>query len=392
MQGNEQADLMPPRQEAVDSPAPDDSGADTDTDASTATALDGGPRGAPNGVPEGVPDAGPSVDPGVRAPLDRDEVEWASRTIGAVSDAFDAKVVGQDRLQETLLVALLTGGHVLLESVPGLAKTTAAQTIAEAVRGTFHRIQCTPDLLPSDIVGTQVYNQGSGRFDTQLGPVHANFVLLDEINRSSAKTQSAMLEAMQERQTSIGDRTYRLPDPFLVLATQNPIEQEGTYALPEAQLDRFMLKDVLDYPSPAEEADMLRRIDSGIYARPPQQVVDLADVLRLQALTRRVYIDPAITNYVVGITYVTRHPADYIEARLASYVQFGASPRASIAFSSAARARALVQGRNHVIPDDVKALAHRVLRHRVVLGYEATADEVRVETVIDAMIAGIRTP
>ncbi|HET8594511.1 MAG TPA: AAA family ATPase [Intrasporangium sp.] len=343
-------------------------------------------------LPPQEPDLQLAPDVGGSGYLEGDELVWATSTIGAVSEAFEAKVVGQSRLRETLLVALLTGGHVLLESVPGLAKTTAAQTVAEAVRGTFHRIQCTPDLMPSDIVGTQVYNQGTGRFDTQLGPVHANFVLLDEINRSSAKTQSAMLEAMQERQTSIGHRTYRLPDPFLVLATQNPIEQEGTYALPEAQLDRFMLKDVLDYPSPAEEADMLRRIDAGVYARPPQRLVDLDDVLRLQALTRRVYIDPAITNYVVGITYVTRHPADYIEARLASYVQFGASPRASIAFSSAARARALVLGRGHVVPDDIKALAHRVLRHRVVLGFEATADDVRVETVIDAMIAGIRTP
>jgi MoxR-like ATPase len=324
--------------------------------------------------------------------LQDDELAWATEVTGSVSDAFAAKVVGQDRLKQTLLIALLTGGHVLLESVPGLAKTTAAHTLAQAVRGTFHRIQCTPDLLPSDLVGTQVYNQHTGTFETRLGPVHANIVLLDEINRSSAKTQSAMLEAMQERQTSIGQRSYPLPDPFLVLATQNPIEHEGTYPLPEAQLDRFMLKDVLDYPSPAEEADVLRRIDSGIYAQEPRPVIDLDDVQRLRALAGRVYLDPAIVNYIVGISYVTRHAGDYIEPALASCVEFGASPRASIAFAAAARALALVLGRNHVVPDDIKALAHRVLRHRIVLGFEAAADNVRVETVIDAMLAGIRTP
>ncbi|MEO7131007.1 MAG: AAA family ATPase [Dermatophilaceae bacterium] len=317
---------------------------------------------------------------------------WAGEAIGAVSASFAAKVVGQTRLRESLLIALLTGGHILLESVPGLAKTTAAQAVAEAVNGSFHRIQCTPDLLPSDIVGTQVYHQPSGTFKTQLGPVHANFVLLDEINRSSAKTQSAMLEAMQEQQTSIGDHTHRLPDPFLVLATQNPIEQEGTYPLPEAQLDRFMLKDVLDYPSPAEEAEVLRRIDTGVFDQEPTAVIDLPDVRRLQRLVGRVYVDPAIINYIVGLSYVTRHPQDYIDARLAAYIEYGASPRASIAFTRAARARALIDGRNHVVPDDVKALTHRVLRHRIILGFEAAADEMPVETIIDALVGGIRTP
>ncbi|MDC5697840.1 AAA family ATPase [Intrasporangium calvum] len=345
-------------------------------------------------TPDGA-DHGPfdtSAAAGPARYLDPAELEWAGAAIRDIAGAFASRVVGQSRLQETLLVALLTGGHVLLESVPGLAKTTAAQTIARAVDGTFHRIQCTPDLLPSDIVGTQVYNQQTGAFRTQLGPVHANFVLLDEINRSSAKTQSAMLEAMQERQTSIGERSYPLPDPFLVLATQNPIEQEGTYPLPEAQMDRFMLKDVLDYPSPAEEAEVLRRIDAGVFTHTSEPVTTLADVKRLQALVGRVYIDPAIVNYIVGIGYVTRHAGDYITPELASYVQFGASPRASIAFTRAARARALIDGRNHVVPDDVKALAHRVLRHRLILGFEAVADDVPVERVIDAMLGGIRTP
>ncbi|GAA2038907.1 AAA family ATPase [Terrabacter terrae] len=355
-------------------------------------AVDG--QSFPVDLPEASarPEGSQQAAPAPARYLTADELQWADETVGAISSAYASKVVGQSRLQETLLIALLTGGHVLLESVPGLAKTTAAQTIAQAVGGRFHRIQCTPDLLPSDIVGTQVYNQHLGTFETQLGPVHANFVLLDEINRSSAKTQSAMLEAMQERQTSIGDRSYALPDPFLVLATQNPIEQEGTYPLPEAQMDRFMLKDVLDYPSPAEEAEVLRRIDSGIFVGDAEPVVSLDEVKRLQGLVQRVYVDPAIINYIVGIGYVTRHPRDYIEPSLAAYVGFGASPRASIAFASAARARALVDGRNHVVPDDVKALTHRVLRHRVTLGFEAVADDVAVETVIDAMVGGIRTP
>jgi MoxR-like ATPase len=358
---------------------------DTEDTAELAVARD---RGGPGvAAVTGLPDGQESIPY-----LEADELAWATEVIGSISESFAAKVVGQDRLKQTLLIALLTGGHVLLESVPGLAKTTAAHTLAQAVRGTFHRIQCTPDLLPSDLVGTQVYNQHTGGFETRLGPVHANIVLLDEINRSSAKTQSAMLEAMQERQTSIGQRSYPLPDPFLVLATQNPIEHEGTYPLPEAQLDRFMLKDVLDYPSPAEEADVLRRIDSGVYAREPRPVVGLDEVLRLRALVGRVYLDPAIVNYIVGLSYVTRHAGDYIDPGLASCVEFGASPRASIAFAAAARALALVAGRNHVVPDDVKALAHRVLRHRIVLGFEAAADNVRVETVIDAMLAGIRTP
>ena len=222
--------------------------------------------------------------------------------------------------------------------------------------------------------------------------MHANIVLLDEINRASAKTQSAMLEAMQERQTSIGGQAYPLPAPFLVLATQNPIEQEGTYILPEAQLDRFMLKDVLDYPTLEEEAEVLYRIDAGVFREDQKPVVGIDDVLRLQELTRRVYLDPAIVRYAVGLVYVTRHSETYIAPDLARYVEFGASPRGSIAFTQAARARAILAGRDHVVPEDIKALAHRVLRHRVVLGFEAIADNTRVETVVDALVATVRTP
>lgn len=326
--------------------------------------------------------------------IDPAELQNAQRIVAGITRSFEAKVVGQSRLRETLLIGLVTGGHVLLESVPGLAKTTAAQTLADSVSAVFHRIQCTPDLLPSDIVGTQIYDAAKATFVTQLGPVHANVVLLDEINRSSAKTQSAMLEAMQERQTSIGGQIYKLPDPFLVLATQNPIEQEGTYTLPEAQMDRFMLKDVLDYPTPSEEAEVIRRIDAGVFLAEakPTAVASLEDIRQVQDLSKRIYMDPAIVRYLVGLVYVTRNAAQYIDPRLAGFIEFGASPRASIAFSQAARARALLSGRDHVIPEDVKELAHRVLRHRIILGFEAVAERVPVETVIDAILASVQTP
>jgi MoxR-like ATPase len=322
------------------------------------------------------------------------ELARAQQVVANISRSFDAKVVGQARLRESLLVGLFAGGHILLESVPGLAKTTAAQTVAESVSAGFRRIQCTPDLLPSDIVGTQIYDAAKGTFVTQLGPVHANIVLLDEVNRSSAKTQSAMLEAMQERQTSIGGQDYRLPAPFLVLATQNPIEQEGTYQLPEAQMDRFMLKDVLDYPSPAEEAEIIRRLDAGVFNpdRTPAAAASLDSVVEVQDLVRRIYLDQSIVNYIVGLVFVTRNAHQYIDQRLAGFIEFGASPRASIAFSQAARAVALLNGRDHVIPEDVRALAHRVLRHRLILNFDAVAEQVRVETVIDAIVAAVQTP
>ncbi|MBT2513549.1 MoxR family ATPase [Arthrobacter sp. ISL-30] len=328
------------------------------------------------------------------ATIDAGSFSRAQQLVAGISRSFEAKVVGQDRLRETLLIGLLTGGHVLLESVSGLAKTTAAQTLAQAVGGEFRRIQCTPDLLPSDITGTQIYDASKGIFVTRLGPVHANIVLLDEINRSSAKTQSAMLEAMQERQTSIGGESHRLPDPFLVLATQNPIEQEGTYRLPEAQLDRFMLKDVLGYPGPTEEAEIVRRMDAGILdpgsVPPPATSMDALG--EVKEVVRGIYLDPAIVRYIVGLSFVTRNAGQHLDPRLAAVVEFGASPRASIAFSQAARALALLKGRDHVIPEDIKNLAHRVLRHRIVLGLDAVVEDVRVETIIDAVLASVQTP
>lgn len=321
----------------------------------------------------------------------QEQVSQAGEHLSRIEDYVDTYVVGQKRLRESLLIGLLTGGHVLLESVPGLAKTTAAAALSGAVEGKFTRIQCTPDLLPSDIIGSEIYNVATGTFETRLGPVHANIVLLDEINRSSAKTQSAMLEAMQEKQTTIGGVRYNLPSPFLVLATQNPIEQEGTYELPEAQLDRFMLKDVLDYPNPGEEVEILRRIDAGVFdtALDPASTVD--DVIQLRDYVKKIYIDPAITNYLVQIVSATRNPGQYV-GQLARFIDCGASPRASIAFTHAARAVALMRGRNYVIPEDVKSLALRVLRHRIIIGFEGAAEGITSETVIHELLRVIPAP
>ena len=322
------------------------------------------------------------------------DIKKAGSQLAAVSSAFSARIVGQESLRESLLVAMLAGGHILLESVPGLAKTMAAATLANSVKAVFNRIQCTPDLLPSDITGTQIFDNKTNTFKTQLGPVHANFVLLDEINRSSAKTQSAMLEAMQERQTSIGGTVYPLPVPFLVIATQNPIEQEGTYLLPEAQLDRFLLKEIVEYPSSADELIILDRLDEGVFDQGgvPTGVIGLADVLSLQATTSRVYADEAIRKYIVALVEATRNPKAVIKPELGDLIEVGASPRGSIAFLQAARALALLDGRANVIPEDVKKIAHRVLRHRIILGFEADAEDVTTDSIIDAIVAAVPAP
>ena len=345
-------------------------------------------------LPVHAPSTPPPPAHAGRVPADGDDLARAQRTLKVVSDSYATKMVGQDSLRASLLIALIAGGHILLESVPGLAKTTAASTLADTVKASFKRIQCTPDLLPSDITGSQIYDAATGSFRTVLGPVHANFVLLDEINRSSAKTQSAMLEAMQERQTTIGGEVHPLPRPFLVIATQNPIEQEGTYELPEAQMDRFLLKAIVEYPSPAEEFEILNRIDSGALD-PDRHVagaITLDDVHDLQDIASRVYIDPAIRNYIVQIAYVTRNPAPYIGEERARFIKYGASPRASIAFLQASRALALLNGRSHVLPEDVRSLRHLVLRHRVLLTFEADAEGVRSEDIIDQIFASVPTP
>jgi MoxR-like ATPase len=322
------------------------------------------------------------------------ELADAKATIDKLTTAFSSRVAGQENLRRGLLVSLLANGHILLESVPGLAKTTAAETLASAVHATFHRIQCTPDLLPSDIIGTQIYDYQAGSFKTQLGPVHANFVLLDEINRSSAKTQSAMLEAMQERQTSIGGQKYELPAPFLVLATQNPIEQEGTYELPEAQLDRFLLKEVLTYPTPDEEVEILDRIEGGVFDSKEdlQTGINTDNILRLQNLTKKVYVDKSIKAYIVRLVQSTRQAGNVIDQNLAHYIQYGASPRAAITFMTVARALALMDGRSYVTPDDVKIMRHSILRHRIILNFEALADDIHSEVIIDAIFNAVPTP
>lgn len=326
--------------------------------------------------------------------VQRRDVEQARDLANAVADAFSAKVVGQRRLRETMLIALLAGGHLLIESVPGLAKTTAARVVAETIRGDFRRIQCTPDLLPSDIIGTQLYDSATNSFVTQLGPVHANVVLLDEINRSSAKTQSAMLEAMEERQTTIAGVDHPVPDPFLVIATQNPVDQEGTYPLSEAQTDRFMLKEVLDYPSVDDEVEVISRMDAGLYddERRTAPVVDVADVIRARQLVRTVHMDRALIHYASRLVAATRTPEQHLPAHLARLVEYGASPRATIAFCRAARALAVLRGRSHVLPDDVAGLAHRVLRHRLILGFEAANARITPDAVVDAVLHAVPVP
>jgi MoxR-like ATPase len=336
-----------------------------------------------------------SRHPEGRQPISDADMERAHDIFTRLATTYDGKVVGQVRLRTSLIVTMLAEGHILLESVPGLAKTTAASTLANAVSASFARIQCTPDLLPSDIIGTQVYDPNTATFSTRLGPVHANFVLLDEINRSSAKTQSAMLEAMQERQTSIGGQMYPLPALFMVLATQNPIEEEGTYLLPKAQMDRFLLKEVIDYPTADEELEVLNRIDSGVlgaHAAEVTSAVDLPDALFLIDLSSRVYVDVSVKRYAVAITQATRDAATIIDPELAAYVDYGASPRGAIALQQVGRAFALMNGRTYVVPEDIRALRHSVLRHRLHLGFQALADNVNVETIIDAIFAAVPTP
>ena len=327
------------------------------------------------------------------AAIQREEFEFSQNVIRKLTDYFSKRVVGQEALRNSLIISVVADGHILIESVPGLAKTTAAKAISDAVSGKFSRIQCTPDLLPSDIIGTQIYHQSTGKFETIFGPVFANFVLLDEVNRSTAKTQSAMLEAMQERQVTIGGTTYRMPeDIFIVIATQNPIEQEGTYPLSEAQTDRFMIKEKITYPTAAEEIEILNRIEDGSIARKEPAVLTLSDIDRVQDIAEKVYVDPLVKKYIADIVSATRNPAAYIDGKYAGYIRMGASPRATINFLKIAKASALIHGRTFAIPEDVKGMAHQILRHRIGLNYAAVADNVSVETVIDKIVNSVQTP
>jgi MoxR-like ATPase len=314
-----------------------------------------------------------------------------SRLIQDVSRQVSRRVVGQDYMIDRLLISLLTGGHVLLEGVPGLAKTLTVRTLAETIDTTFSRIQFTPDLLPADVVGTQVYDQSTGKFLVKQGPIFANIILADEINRAPAKVQAALLEAMQEKQVTIGGTTYKLEEPFLVLATQNPIEQEGTYPLPEAQVDRFMLKLRVGYPTRAEEKEIMRRMAGG-EAIPIDRVASPDAVLAARARIAELYMDERIMDYIVDIVHATREPKAAGLDDLTPLIEFGASPRATIALAQASRAHSFLRGRAFVTPDDVKAIAPDVLRHRVLTTYEAEAEEVTSDDIVARVLAKIESP
>lgn len=325
--------------------------------------------------------------------LTDDELKRSKELLDRIQKIFSERVVGQENLRETLIVGLLAQGHILMESVPGLAKTTAAQTIAQAISGSFHRIQCTPDLMPNDIVGTRIWNQAENEMTTELGPVHANIVLLDEINRSSAKTQSAMLEAMQEGQTTIGGIVYPLPKPFMVMATQNPIEEEGTYVLPEAQMDRFLMKEIITYPKPLEELEVLNRIESGTMEKPiDAEPISLEDLTFLQQMTRRVFLHDTLKAYIVDIINTTRGMGPNPLPGFSQHVRVGASPRGGIALMRVSQAVALMAGRNYVMPDDIKKLRHAILRHRIIRTFDAMADEISVDGLIDAIFNAVAVP
>ncbi len=320
-----------------------------------------------------------------------ERIRQESVFVDKINAELDDVIVGQKTMIERLLIALLSNGHILLEGVPGLAKTLAVKSLASAIHADFSRLQFTPDLLPADLIGTMIYNQKKEEFTVRKGPVFANLVLADEINRAPAKVQSALLEAMQERQVTIGDTTYKLPDPFLVLATMNPIEQEGTYPLPEAQVDRFMLKVVITYPSREEEQSIIRQ-QLKMTKKQPKAVLQQEDIMRARNVVHDVYLDEKIEKYIVDIVFATRFPAEYRLQKLQSMITFGGSPRASISLAQAAKSYAFLQRRAFVIPDDVRAIAHDVLRHRVGLSYEAEAENITSSHVIDEVLNVIQVP
>lgn len=320
-----------------------------------------------------------------------ERIERQSAFVDALVMGMNQTIIGQKYLIESLLIGLLSDGHVLLEGVPGLAKTLAIKTLAQLIDADFSRIQFTPDLLPADVVGTLIYSQKKEEFSIKKGPVFANFVLADEINRAPAKVQSALLEAMQERQVTIGDETFKLPAPFLVMATQNPIEQEGTYPLPEAQVDRFMLKVVVNYPQKEEERLILRQ--NMVEAKAPgKPIVTLQEILAARKVVREVYMDEKIERYIIDIVFATRTPEEYGLQSLKSMISFGGSPRASINLALAARAYAFIKRRGYVIPEDVRAVAYDVLRHRIGLSYEAEANNLTSEEIISEILNAVEVP
>jgi len=319
------------------------------------------------------------------------EVRHAGRWIAPLQAEVARVVVGQKYLVDGLLMGLLTNGHVLLEGVPGLAKTLTVKTLAMGIQTGFQRIQFTPDLLPADLIGTMIYNPRSGEFTVKHGPLFSNLILADEINRAPAKVQSALLEAMQERQVTLGDQTHKLADPFLVLATQNPLEQEGTYQLPEAQLDRFMLKLSVGYPSKTEERQILDLMATSAPKLDVTPLVDPCQIIQARSVVNEIYVDDRVKDYIVDVVFATREPASY-KLPLEGMIRYGASPRASIALTLAARARAFLQGRGYVTPQDVKSIGLDVLRHRIIVSYEAEAEEVTSEKIIERIFAGLPVP
>ncbi|NOJ83605.1 AAA family ATPase [Myxococcus xanthus] len=325
----------------------------------------------------------------IRALTER--VQQESSFVEVLNQETSKVIVGQRYMLERILIGLLCNGHVLLEGVPGLAKTLTVRTVADSLSATFMRIQFTPDLLPADVVGTMIYNQQAANFTVRKGPIFANIVLADEINRAPAKVQSALLEAMAERQVTIGDQSFPLPAPFLVLATQNPIEQEGTYPLPEAQVDRFMLKVKVGYPTRDEEKVIMDRMSGGSSPR-AQRVIDLQHLVRARELVHHIYMDEKVKEYILNVVFATREPGKYGLKDLADYIQFGASPRATIALAQAARAHAFLRHRGFVTPEDVKAIAFDVLRHRVAMTYEAEAEDLTPEKIIQRVFDRVEVP
>ena len=315
-----------------------------------------------------------------------------SQFVDRLKSELSKVIIGQQYMVDRLLIGLLSNGHVLLEGVPGLAKTLTIKSLAQAVDGKFSRIQFTPDLLPADVIGTMIYNQHKNEFAVRKGPIFANFILADEINRAPAKVQSALLEAMQEKQVTISDHTYKLDEPFLVLATQNPLEQEGTYPLPEAQVDRFMLKVVVGYPDKKEEQLIIRQQVQGLKIPEVTTVVSIQEVLEGRDLVRQVYLDEKIEQYIINIVFATRYPEQFGLSKLKNLISYGGSPRASINLALAAKAYAFMQKRGYVIPDDVKAIAKDVLRHRIGLTYEAEAENKNTEALIDTILRTIQVP
>ena len=320
-----------------------------------------------------------------------DLIASKSNFVGMITQGMDQTIVGQKHLVDSLLIALLANGHVLLEGVPGLAKTLAIKTLASLIDAKYSRIQFTPDLLPADVVGTMVYSAKQEKFEVRRGPVFANFVLADEINRAPAKVQSALLEAMQERQVTSGKDTFKLDDPFLVLATQNPIEQEGTYPLPEAQVDRFLIKVIIGYPNKEEEKQIIRQ-NIKAEKREVSALVKPEDIIEVRKIVQQIYVDEKIERYIVDIVFATRFPQDYGLNDLTSIISFGASPRASISLALAARAYAFLKGRGYVIPEDVRAVCHDVMRHRIGLSYEAEANNISADEVISEILDKIAVP